>query len=69
MGGCPLALPWKPQRRTHFVNRRLQPSQQVGAMTVVGPLATGYHRGAPSMVGMALRQVGPIDPPEVALRP
>ena len=29
-------------------------------MTVVGPLAWGDHYWAPSMVGVALRQVGPL---------
>ena len=36
---------------------------------MVGLLARGNHHNAPAIVGMALRQVGPVGPPEVVLCP
>ena len=36
---------------------------------MVGPLTRGDHRCAPSMVGVALRPVGPLGPPEVVVHP
>ena len=69
MGGVPWHCPGEPHGQAHLVHRQLQPSQKVGAVTVVGPLARGYHRKAPAVVGVALRYVGPLGPLEVALRP
>ena len=65
-GGRSLAFPWEPHWQAHLVDRQLQTSQQVGVVTVVG---LGRSPQGTLHGGRGLRQVGPMGPPEVVLRP